>query len=115
MGFEAGNLLYILGSLMTSVATIGLYVIIANTAEKLGPAMMINIILPTVVGLVTPLLTKLFKLSFDLSNYWVTGLTGLMSKVPTTSELLQVFGISIVYLIILFELSNFIIKRKEVK
>ena len=114
IGFEAGNLLYILGSLTTSVAVVGLYVIIANTAEKLGTAIVINIMLPNVIGLLLPLANKLFD-GVKLENYWIANLTELMSKAPTVTELIEVVGIAIVYLIILFEVSNYIIKKKEVK
>ena len=113
IGFEAGNLLYILGLLVASVATVGLFVVIANTVEKLGTAMMINIILPTMTGMLFPLLSKL--INFDISSYWITGLPGLMSNVPTIGEFFLVIGIALVYLILLFELSNYIIKKKEVK
>ena len=65
IGFEAGNLLFILGSLVTSVAVVGLYVIVANTAEKLGTAIVINIMLPTIIGLVLPLVDKLFGSKFN--------------------------------------------------
>ena len=113
IGFEAGNLLYILGSLAASVSVVGLYVVIANTVEKLGTAMMINIILPTVIGMIFPLLSKL--VDFDMGNYWITGLPGLMSKVPTIGEFLMVIGLAFAYLVVVFEISNYIIKKKEVK
>lgn len=115
LGFEAGNWLYILGSIASIIATVGLYVVVANTAEKLSTAIMINILLPMIITLVLPLLTTAFHLKVTLSSYWVSNLGTLLSKVPTTSELLQVIGISFVYLVILFEISNFIIRRKDVK
>ena len=114
IGFEAGNLLFILGSLVTSVAVVGLYVIIANTAEKIGTAIVINLMLPNVIGLVLPLANKLFE-GVKLENYWILNLTNLMSKVPTFTEFLEVVGIAFVYLVILFEVSNYIIGKKEVK
>ena len=113
LGFEPGSLLQVLGSFAAATATTGLYVVLANTIEKLGTAMMINIILPTTIGIVFPLLSKL--VNFDISKYWVTGLPDLMSDVPTISEFLLVLGISLAYLVVLFEVSNYIIKKKEVK
>lgn len=115
LGFTSGDGIYFIGSIASIIATVGLYVVIANTVEKLGTAMMINILLPSIIVLVLPILTKVLKLSFNLSEYWVSNLIMLLPKVPTGKDLLLVIGIAFIYLIVLFEFSNYIIKRKEVK
>lgn len=115
LNFTSSDFMYILGCIACIIATTGLYVVIANTVEKLGTAMMINIILPSVIVLALPILDSVLKLNGNLISYWVSNLTMLMSKAPTGKELFSVIGMSIIYLVILFEFSNFIIKRKEVK
>ena len=115
LGFIPGDFLYILGCIASTIATVGLYVVIANTVEKLGTAIMINILLPSIIVLILPIITNVLNLKIELISYWVGNLAMIMSKIPTIKELLLVVGISLVYLILLFEFSNYIIKRKEVK
>ena len=62
-----------------------------------------------------PAISAITKSDVNFSNYWISGLTGLMSYTPTIKEMLLVVGLSFAYLIILFEISNYIIKKKEVK
>ena len=115
MGFDSSIILYVIGSLAVLFANVGLYVVISNTVEKLGIAIAINLILPNVVSLLFPAISAITKSDVNFSNYWISGLTGLMSYTPTIKEMLLVVGLSFAYLIILFEISNYIIKKKEVK
>ena len=92
-----------------------MYVVISNTVEKLGIAIATNLILPNVVNMIFPLISLAAKTDIDYSKDWITGLTELMSNTPSFKEMLWVVAISLVYLVILFEVSNFIIKKKEVK
>ena len=115
MGFDSSIILYAIGAIAALVANVGLYVVISNTVEKLGIAIATNLILPNVVNMVFPLISLAAKTDIDYSKYWITGLTELMSNTPSFKEMLWVVAISLVYLVILFEVSNFIIKKKEVK
>lgn len=110
------DFLKIIAALVTAVATTGLYVIISNTAEKISTAIIITILLFTSFGLMLDGIEHLLKLKFDLSNYWIANLNNLMTvKNAGIMDLLKVVGVAGIYLVILFELSNFIIKKKEVK
>ena len=115
ISFDSSIILYIIGSLAALVANVGLYVVISNTVEKIGIAITANLLLPNVVNLLFPAINLIAKTKIDFSKYWITGLTNLMSNTPTVKEMLLVVGLSIVYLVLLFELSNFIIKKKEIK
>ena len=115
IGFDKSSILYLIGCLAVIVANVGLYVVISNTVEKLGLAIAINLILPNVVGLIFSTINIMTKSDIDYSNYWISELTGLMSKNTTFNEMILVVGLSFAYLVLLFEISNFIIKKKEVK
>ena len=115
ISFGKSDFLMIIAALVTATASIGLYVIMANTAEKVSTGMMINILLYSFAGLLFTGIESLLKLDFSLSNYWVSGLNGLMPENAGFTDLLLVVGVALVYLVLLFELSNFIIKKKEVK
>ncbi len=115
INFDNSIILYTIASLAALVVNVGLYVVISNTAEKLGIAIAINLLLPNVVGLLFLAISAAIKTDIILSNYWITGLTSLLSEPPVFNEMLLVVGLSLAYLVLLFEISNFIIKRKEVK
>jgi len=115
IGFNSSIIIYIIGALAALVANVGLYVVISNTVEKLGIAIAINLILPNVLDLLFPIINMVTKSNINFSNFWISRLIGLMSKTPTVNEMLSVVALSFVYLVILFEISNFIIKKKEVK
>lgn len=116
LGFNSSNIIMIIGSLIAIVAAIGFYVIIANTAEKLGAAIAINILVYTLMPTVFVIIPVLLKTDINLSKYWVTSLSSFLpEKGATIMDLLKLSGITIIYLVLLFEASNLIIKRKEVK
>ena len=116
LGFDKSIVLYVIGSLFAIAATnVGLYVVISNTAEKIGAAMAINLILPNFIGMVFPIISVITKTKIDYSNYWIGGLTGFMSTTPNLNQTLLVVGLSLLYLVILFEINNLIIKKKEIK
>ena len=115
-GFDEIFVIKMVGAIISSFAAIGFYVIVSNTLEKLSMAMTFNIILLSFFPMVSSILNSLLKIDFNIQGYWVTSL---FSIIPETNagiiDLLKVLGLTVGYLIILFELSNFIIKRKEVK
>lgn len=115
LGFDKSIGLLVIGTLFTLAANVGLYVVIANTTEKIGAAMAINLILPNVIGMIFPAITIITKSKVDYSKYWISGLNNIMSKTPNLNQTLLVVGLSILYLIVLFEISNLIIKKKEIK
>lgn len=115
LGFDKSIGLYVIGSIFAIAANVGLYVVISNTVEKIGAAMAINLILPNFIGIIFPIITLITKSKIDYAYYWIGGLTGLMSNTPNLNQTLLVVGLSILYLIILFEISNYIIKKKEIK
>ena len=70
----------------------------------------------TFIPTVLVLITSILKLNFPISIYWITQLYTLIPEEGAQIiDLIKVIGLTILYLILLFELSNFIIKRKEVK
>ncbi len=115
LSFDKTIIYYIIACLASLIANVGLYVVISNTAEKLGTAIAINLILPRAVSLISPLIGLISKSKINFSNYWITGLNNLLSETPTLKETLIVVSFSIVYLVLLFEISNLIIKKKEIK
>ena len=115
LNFTISDLYMILAAIATAVASTGLYVIVANTAEKVSTGIAVNIIMFSFFSLLLEGLTTLLKLNINLSNYWITGLTSLMGEKAVLVDLFKVICIAAVYLVLLFEISNFIIKKKEVK
>lgn len=116
LGFDNSTIIYIVGALISTMAAVGFYVIVANTAEKLGLAIAINIVFFSLVPSLILLLMVILKTDINLSQYWVTTLISLVpSEGAKMMDLLKLSGITLLYLVILFELSNYIIKKKEVK
>ena len=115
ISFSSSDFLMILAALVTVLASVGLYVIVANTSEKVSAGITINIILFSFAGLLFTGIQSLLKLNVNIANYWIPNLNQLMPKNAGMVDLLIVVGISIAYLVALFEISNFIIKKKEVK
>ena len=108
------NILVLVGTCIATMAMAGLYVVIANTAEKLSAGMTFNIIIYSFAGLAFTGIGALLKVK-DLENYWLPNIANTMPKNAGIVDLLFVIGIAAIYLVVLFELSNFIIRRKEVK
>ena len=116
MKFDKSKIIILIGSLIASVAAIGFYVITSNTIEKLSTAITVNVIVYSLVPAAFLLIMTISKIDFDISNYWITGISGLIPKENAgITDLLKVIGITTGYLVLLFELSNYIIKKKEVK
>lgn len=116
LGFDKSSILALLGAIIASIANIGLYVIIANTIEKMGSSMTTNILVYTFVPTIITLALNLSHANIDLLFYWIGNLPSLIPvKDASILDLLKVTGMTIGYLVLLFELSNYIIKRKEVK
>ena len=78
-------------------------------------AIAINLVLPNILGLVFPAIKLITKSAVDFFKYWISNLTELMSKTPKVNEVLLVVVLALAYLVLLFEISNYIIKKKEVK
>ena len=116
LGFDEHIIICIIGYLIASLAATGFYVIVSNTLEKLSMAITTNILIYVFVPALCLLADRLLKLDFSTSTYFVSFLTGLLPpKNATINDLLLVTGLSIGYLVLMFEISNVIIKKKEVK
>lgn len=115
-GFDNTFVILLIGYIMASIAGAGFFVITSNTLEKVSLALTVNMLVSSFIPIIATILIATLKINFDIQAYWVTTLGALLpEKNAGIMDLVKITALSLGYLVLLFELSNVIIKRKEVK